>query len=195
MDRRFRDLGRYDAYRLLGVPFDASRDDIRAAFKRRMKDVHPDRAPEGSDEELSRLLTVARDVLLNSRADYDAARTRRKSSAASHVRSAEARTVDPWETADAGIGATVRRHQPQHGFAPREHPTPPQPHWWDTAHDGAAPPPSRPPQPGESQRRYGFSPPHMRTKRLELNKSLAIVFLETVLVVLALFVYAVVKAM
>ncbi|MCX3063421.1 J domain-containing protein [Streptomyces beihaiensis] len=193
MDRRLRDLGHHDAYRLLGVPNDASREDIRAAFKRRMKDVHPDRAPGGSDEELSRLLIVARDVLLNHRSDYDAARATRKSPVPSRVPSAEANTVDPWETADAGVGATTRRHRPQPGFVPPEPPASPQRDWWNTAHGSTAPQPSRPPRPSDPRPRDSYAP-RTRTRRMEVNKALAIVFLEFVLVLLALLVYVVVKA-
>jgi hypothetical protein len=66
-----RDLAGADPYRLLGVPRTASHDEITRAYKRRVRDVHPD-LPDGSEEQ-TKLLHVAREVLLDPalRAEYD----------------------------------------------------------------------------------------------------------------------------
>lgn len=59
-------------YDVLGVPKDASQDDIRAAYKQKRSEHHPDR--EGGDHDLMAELNAAYDVLGNteSRAVYDA---------------------------------------------------------------------------------------------------------------------------
>ena len=59
-----------DLYEVLGVPRDASEDDIKRAYRRLARDVHPDR---GGDEEAFKELTAAYEVLKNpqARANYD----------------------------------------------------------------------------------------------------------------------------
>lgn len=52
---------RRDARRVLGVGPDASDDEIRAAHRRLVADVHPDR---GGSAERTRAVNAARDVLL-----------------------------------------------------------------------------------------------------------------------------------
>jgi hypothetical protein len=66
-----RDLGGADPYLLLGVGAGATRDEIVRAHRRRVRDLHPD-LPTG-DEEQTKLLHLARDVLLDpaTRAEYD----------------------------------------------------------------------------------------------------------------------------
>jgi hypothetical protein len=55
-----------DAAELLGVPVDASGDEIRAAFRRRFAEdrVHPD---QGGDEETAKRLTAAKNLLFERR--------------------------------------------------------------------------------------------------------------------------------
>jgi hypothetical protein len=50
-----------DALAVLGLPRDAGDDDIRAAHRRLIAAVHPDR---GGSAELARRINLARDVLL-----------------------------------------------------------------------------------------------------------------------------------
>lgn len=59
-----------DLYDILGVPSDASLSTIKAAFRRKAKDSHPD---TGGDPEAFRLLKLAYDVLSNAdaRRHYD----------------------------------------------------------------------------------------------------------------------------
>jgi hypothetical protein len=66
-----RDLAGADPYRLLGVPPTAGSDEITKAYKRRVRDVHPD-LPDGSEEQ-TKLLHIAREILLDPalRAEYD----------------------------------------------------------------------------------------------------------------------------
>ena len=65
-----------DYYALLGVDPNASRDQIRQAYRREIKACHPDRP--GGDPERARALDEARTLLLNpmARAQYDAARAK-----------------------------------------------------------------------------------------------------------------------
>jgi hypothetical protein len=66
------DLGDVDPYQLLGVPTEATREQILLAHRKRIRTTHPDLT--GGDEEPAKLLNLARDVLLNPdwRAEYDA---------------------------------------------------------------------------------------------------------------------------
>lgn len=59
-----------DLYEVLGVPRDASEDDIKRAYRRLARELHPDR---GGDEESFKELTAAYEVLKNpqARANYD----------------------------------------------------------------------------------------------------------------------------
>ncbi|MFL6054257.1 MAG: J domain-containing protein [Actinoallomurus sp.] len=123
MSADFAELAGHDAYDLLGVAPDATQDEIRRAFRALAKANHPDlfRDPQAKVEADTtiRLLTAARDVLQNHRADYDAFRT------APSEPDPEEIIDDPW--ADAGTGRA------------------PPPHPWDTADLG--PPPAHRPRP------------------------------------------------
>ncbi|CAN5432003.1 molecular chaperone DnaJ [soil metagenome] len=59
-----------DLYEVLGVSKDASDDDIKKAYRRRARDLHPD---QGGDEEAFKELTAAYEVLKNPQAkvNYD----------------------------------------------------------------------------------------------------------------------------
>lgn len=59
-----------DLYEVLGVPRDASEDDIKRAYRRKARELHPD---SGGDEEAFKELTAAYEVLRNpeARANYD----------------------------------------------------------------------------------------------------------------------------
>src|SRR5688500_20195743 len=59
-----------DLYEILGVARDASDDDIKRAYRRRARELHPD---AGGDEEEFKELTTAYEVLKNpaARANYD----------------------------------------------------------------------------------------------------------------------------
>lgn len=59
-----------DLYEILGVPRDASEDDIKRAYRRRARELHPD---AGGDEDQFKELTTAYEVLKNpqARANYD----------------------------------------------------------------------------------------------------------------------------
>ena len=57
-----------DPYYLLGVELNATPDDIRAAYRRRAAEVHPDIQPPDKREwasERMKQLNAARDLLLN----------------------------------------------------------------------------------------------------------------------------------
>jgi hypothetical protein len=68
---RISDLGGADPYAVLGVHPTADNDTIVAAYRRLIRQAHPD-LPTG-DEERAKLLHLARDILLNpiSRSEYD----------------------------------------------------------------------------------------------------------------------------
>ncbi len=51
-----------DAYRVLGLPLGASSDEIVTAYKKLIKEVHPD---HGGDSTLARQVIEARAVLLH----------------------------------------------------------------------------------------------------------------------------------
>lgn len=66
----------YDPYDLLGIHHDATPDDIRAAYRRRAAECHPDHQPPEKRswaEEQMKWLNEARDLLLDptQRAKYD----------------------------------------------------------------------------------------------------------------------------
>jgi len=65
-----------DPYYLLGVSLTATPDEIRAAYRRRAAEIHPDRQPpdkRASASEQMKQLNAARDLLLDARrrAEYD----------------------------------------------------------------------------------------------------------------------------
>lgn len=68
---RLRDLGGADPYETLGVSRTSGEEEILAAYKRRMRAAHPDRATGG--EQFAKLLNVAKDILLDPklRSAYD----------------------------------------------------------------------------------------------------------------------------
>lgn len=71
MTRRIADLQGADPYALLEVPPEATAEDIQRAYRRVMREAHPDMAT--GDEDRTKLLNIARDVLLDPdlRAEYD----------------------------------------------------------------------------------------------------------------------------
>ncbi|MBT2211303.1 J domain-containing protein [Actinomadura sp. NEAU-AAG7] len=74
----FGDLSGHDAYELLHVSPDASSEEIQRAWRKLARTHHPDRFTDNTartkaEQEL-RLINLARDVLLNRRASYDAFR-------------------------------------------------------------------------------------------------------------------------
>lgn len=75
-NRAWRDLDGKDPYTVLGVPRDATREEVTRAYRRRVRRLHPD-VPGGSAEETT-LLHLARDLLLDpvARAEYDSHTTR-----------------------------------------------------------------------------------------------------------------------
>lgn len=74
MSRSFRDLDGADPYQLLGVTTNATPRELTEAYKRRMREAHPDLSPgDQRAERVAKLLNVARDVLLDAdlRRGYD----------------------------------------------------------------------------------------------------------------------------
>jgi len=71
MTRRISDLKGTDPYALLEVSPEATAGDIQRAYRRVMREAHPDMAT--GDEDRTKLLNIARDVLLDPdlRAEYD----------------------------------------------------------------------------------------------------------------------------
>jgi hypothetical protein len=69
--RRINDLEGNDPYALLEVSPGATVDDIQRAYRRVMREAHPDMVT--GDEDRTKLLNIARDVLLDPdlRAEYD----------------------------------------------------------------------------------------------------------------------------
>ncbi|MEJ2853692.1 MULTISPECIES: DnaJ domain-containing protein [unclassified Saccharothrix] len=148
-----RDLDGHDPYALLGVPPTATRAEIVAAHRKQVQLVHPDR-PGGSEYE-TKLLHVAKDVLLDPRcrAEFDASRAK----PADAPRSAwdeEAPFDDPpepprtlWDSEEVVTGA---------GPPAWDEPPPARPHW--------DPPPShwdqRPTPPHWDQPSPQWQPPH-----------------------------------
>jgi DnaJ domain len=107
-DRAWRDLGDNDAYAILGVTRDASREDVLRAYRRRVRRVHPD-VPGGSEEETKRL-HLARDILLDpiARAQYDS-RTKEPEPAEPLP---EPDLPGAWDTRDIVAGAGPAPSQP-----------------------------------------------------------------------------------
>lgn len=83
------ELDGHDAYELLGVPEDATRDDIARAHRRKMKLWHTDTSNLAVAEQMSRYLNKAREILEQHRAAYDEHRQRSLAP--------ESAVSDPWE--------------------------------------------------------------------------------------------------
>jgi phage shock protein C len=81
-------LNGHDAYELLGVREDASTEDIKHAYRQRMKEWHSDRNSGPGAEEKTKLLNTAAAILRDHRAEYD--RTRRPAQD-------ESIPADPWD--------------------------------------------------------------------------------------------------
>ncbi|QKW40752.1 DnaJ domain-containing protein [Actinomadura sp. NAK00032] len=96
-----------DAYEVLGVPPDASPDQVQRAWRRLAGAHHPDRVADppakAAAEERLRLVNAARDVLLNRRASYDAARRPPEPSDEEITEDPGDAPPDPWSTAAAGM--------------------------------------------------------------------------------------------
>lgn len=71
MTRRIADLRGADPYALLGVSVAASAEDIQRAYRKVMREAHPDMVT--GDEDRTKLINIARDVLLDPdlRAEWD----------------------------------------------------------------------------------------------------------------------------
>lgn len=124
-DQRFRDLGDVSAYEILGVPEDASKSEIQRAYLSRVRVTHPDVRGVADADEQTRLLNLARDVLRDRRAEYDAYLGSPEPERTVPSRSpGDARAADdPWDHADSG---------------------PPIPDPWTAADPGPPQPPPRP---------------------------------------------------
>ncbi|MFI6517263.1 J domain-containing protein [Spirillospora sp. NPDC050679] len=75
MSDSFQDLDGHDAYEILGVPEGADDREVRRAFAREVRAVHPDAVQDPGAHpraaERLRLLKAARTALLDQRAEYD----------------------------------------------------------------------------------------------------------------------------
>jgi hypothetical protein len=111
----FGELAGRDAYEVLGVDPDASPEEIRRAYRSRVKACHPDLFTDPSEKAAAdqgiRLLNAAYEVLENRRAAYDA------------FRADDAEIIDdPWDTAEAGAAGPGPQAPP-----PVHRPMPPPP--------------------------------------------------------------------
>lgn len=132
MPPAFRELDGNDAYEVLGVPPDASSDRIQRAWRKLATAHHPDRvtdpAGKAEAEERLRLINAARDVLLERRASYDAARRAPEpdeeviEDAWDTAAATSTAQPDPWDTATAG----AHRPNPWTTTAPGPPPPPPR---------------------------------------------------------------------
>ncbi|MCO6008240.1 J domain-containing protein [Actinoallomurus purpureus] len=172
MSADFAELAGHDAYDVLGVGQDATREEIRRAFRTLAKANHPDlfREPraKAEAEENIRLLNAARDALQHRRAAYDAFRSAPPEPEAEP----EELIDDPW--ADAAPGTPPSQDPWANADpGPALFPDP-----WDTADVGPPPPP--PPVPVPRPPRMDapappFVPPSVRPRRL-LRRLIGIVF-------------------
>jgi hypothetical protein len=133
-----RDLGGEDLYQVLGVPRDSSEEEIKRAYRRRIRELHPDR-PTG-DVAQARLVNLARDILLNSkrRVEYDLHTSRPPGplrsapqwNAEDVVAEGEPPSNSAWATEDVLVGAAP----PPPDLPPQPDPNtsayPQQPQYW-----------------------------------------------------------------
>ncbi len=151
MPENFNALGGHDAYELLGVEPDASRQDIRLAYRALARSHHPDlftaQAEKAQAEEHIRLLNAARDILDDHRSAYDAFRC-----ADDVEEPADYEIIDdPWDTAQAGAAPPKPAPAPAPGYVPPR----PAPAWSPPPHV----PPARPPGAPMRLRDHGFRHP------------------------------------
>lgn len=139
---RLEDLGEADPYELLGIPTTADADQIRAAFRDKIRTTHPD-LPTGS-EQAAKLLQIARDILLDPqrRTEYDNA------SAGDHSAWGHADDEDDdagaassiWDSEDVADGMADSPFSEAHRTtSPAGAPAPPM-GWADHAYPGAEAP-------------------------------------------------------
>src|SRR5579871_2246997 len=99
-------LGERDHYRVLGVPADASTPEIRRAYRRLLRQHHPDVSRQPRDGEYFTALTAAYEVLRDpgKRARYDQDQAGRRADSLGH----RARRAEPgWGEPSAGAGPGV----------------------------------------------------------------------------------------
>ncbi|WP_242906530.1 J domain-containing protein [Actinomadura terrae] len=145
----FGGLSGHDAYELLHVSPDASSEEIQRAWRKLARTHHPDRftdpAAKTRAERESRLINLARDVLLNQRATYDAHR-RGPEPAEELIEEPWEEFPDPWDEEpppDPWADATPGAAAPPFTYAPR--PQPPPAYTQPTYTPPAYPPPTYPP--------------------------------------------------
>jgi hypothetical protein len=140
--RRITDLEGNDPYTLLQVSPEATVDDIQRAYRRVMREAHPDMAT--GDEDRTKLLNIARDVLLDHdlRAEYD----RRVLGGAPEP---ETEPVSAWDAEDIVVDdpPTVPYQRPAHN--PYSQPVHQQPAYQQPTYpmSGYTPPPVYRPAP------------------------------------------------
>lgn len=158
-DTEFRDLGDKDAYEVLGVPRDATQQQIQHEYRLLMEIWHPDNKRPGSEardlaEARAKELNVARMYLTESRKTYDAFLARRDRGNRTAARRAE-HPGGPAAPSDLGApvhpGATQQTRDPWDDFAPggpgAARTKPPRPQ--------APPGPIWRSRPGQASARYG----------------------------------------
>lgn len=130
MRGQFTELDGHDAYELLGIAPGASPKEIKRAHIALVRKHHPDRFQDerakAEGAERTRLINAARDILLNHRASYDAARR------PPEPEPDEELIEDPWDTAAASTAppdpwATAAAGAPHPGPWTPTAPGPPPP--------------------------------------------------------------------
>ena len=158
-DTEFRDLGDKDAYEVLGVPHDATQQQIQHEYRLLMEIWHPDNKRSGSEardlaEARAKELNVARMYLTESRKTYDAFLARRDRGKRTAARRAE-HPGGPGAPSDLDSpvrpGAAQQMHDPWDDFAPGA------PGAARTQQPRPQPPPGPiwRPRPGRASARYG----------------------------------------
>lgn len=100
---------RKDAYQILGVSVRATVDEIRAAFRKRSFDTHPDR---GGSHDVFVLVEEAHRILVHHRREYDAARR------VAHAEARQARANAPQSTTAAPRGSQKATRKGPNPFGP-----------------------------------------------------------------------------